>query len=346
MATPTAASRSCGSTSTSSTSASAAGEPRRPGGAHDMSERRSVAVGGAPAPGKTALGEALAAALGGEVVCADSRQLYRELEIGTGKPTPEERAARPHHLFDALALGRRANAGVYGRAAREACAAIHARGHVPVLVGGSGLYLEAARTGLAPAPPVAHDVRERLARELEQVGSLELHRRLRLSDPETAARLAPSDAQRIARALEVLESSGRPLSWWVRQITAPMVTGEWQAVEVTLGAPALAGRIERRTRLMFAHGLVEETEALLAAGHGEALRTLRAVGYDEAIEVLAGRMTRLEAEARTSLRTRALAKRRRTWFRHQFKAARLDATGGDDALLAAALRAAAPETRR
>jgi tRNA dimethylallyltransferase len=304
-----------------------------------VSERRIVAVVGATATGKTALSEALAAAFDGEVVCADSRQVYRELEIGTGKPTPAERAARPHHLFDALALGRRATAGGYGRAAREACAAIHARGRVPVLVGGSGLYLEAARAGLAPVPPAAPEVRERLRREVEEIGSLELHRRLRLSDPETAARLAPRDAQRITRALEVLESSGRPLSWWLRQIGEPLVTGEWHAIEITLAPRALAERIERRTRLMFGHGLIEETEALLLAGHGEALGVLRAVGYDEAIERIQGRMTLAEAEARTSLRTRQLAKRQRTWFRNRVAATRLDAAMGDAALLAAALQA-------
>jgi tRNA dimethylallyltransferase len=303
-----------------------------------MSEHRVIAVVGATATGKTALGEALAEALAGEVVCADSRQVYRELEIGTGKPSPEERAARPHHLFDALRLGQRATAGGYGRAAREACAAIHSRGRIPVLVGGSGLYLDAVRTGLAPVPPAAPEVRERLRRELQEVGSLELHRRLRLSDPETAARLAPRDAQRIARALEVLESSGRPLSWWLRQIGEPVRTGEWHTIEITLAPCGLDARIEQRTRSMFARGLIAETEALLAAGHGEALRALRTVGYDEAMELAGGQLTRAAAEARTSLRTRQLAKRQRTWFRNQIEATRLDAEMGDEALLAAALR--------
>ena len=306
-----------------------------------MSESRIVAVVGATATGKTALGEALADALDGEVVCADSRQVYRELEVGTGKPTPAERAAHPHHLFDALHLGMRADAGGYGRAARETCASIHARGRVPVLVGGSGLYLEAARTGLAPAPPAAPEVRERLRQELHEVGSVELHRRLRLGDPETAARLAPRDAQRITRALEVLEASGRPLSWWLRQIGEPSVAGEWRAIEITLAARPLAERIERRTRHMFEHGLIEETRKLFAAGLEEPLRALRAVGYDEALDLLAGRITRADAEARTSLRTRQLAKRQRTWFRHQYEAVRLDAAAYDPrTLLDAALVAA------
>jgi tRNA dimethylallyltransferase len=305
-----------------------------------MTGRRVVAVVGATATGKTALGEALASSLGGEVVCADSRQVYRELETGTGKPTPAERAAHPHHLFDALALGARASAGWYGGTARETCAAIHARGSVPVLVGGSGLYIEAARSGLAPAPPVEAEVRARLQREAAALGIEELHARLRLDDPETAARLAPGDTQRVTRALEVLEATGRPLSWWLRQPSADGVAGEWRVIEITLAPRVLSGRIERRTRLMFAHGLVEETGALLEAGHGDALRALRAVGYDEAMDLLAGRMTQAEAEARTSLRTRQLAKRQRTWFRNRIEAVRIDGARGEDELREAALAAA------
>ncbi len=296
-----------------------------------------IAVVGATATGKTALGESLAEALNAEVVCADSRQVYRELEIGTGKPSPAERAGRPHHLFDALALAARASAGWYAGAARAACAAIHARGRAAVLVGGSGLYIEAARAGLAPAPPVVPEIRARLGREAQESGIERLFERLRLGDPETALRLGPSDAQRITRALEVLEASGRPLSWWHRQPPTPAVAGEWRVIEITLEPRALVERIERRTRHMFEHGLIAETEALLAAGHGEALRVLRAVGYDEAIELLAGQSTRAEAEERTRLRTRQLAKRQRTWFRNRVEATRLDAAIGDRALLEAAL---------
>jgi tRNA dimethylallyltransferase len=211
-----------------------------------------------------------------------------------------------------------------------------------VLVGGSGLYLEAARKGLAPAPPVAPEVRARLRSEAGEGGIEALHERLRRDDPETAARLAPRDTQRITRALEVLEASGRPLSWWQRQSAAPAVAGEWRVIEITLAPPALAARIERRTSEMFEHGLIEETGALLAAGRGDALRALRAVGYDEAIERLGGRMSRAEAEARTSLRTRQLAKRQRTWFRNRVEALRLDAGAGDAALLRAAIEALRP----
>ena len=300
---------------------------------------------GATATGKTALGEILAATLGGEVVCADSRQVYRELEIGTGKPSPAERAARPHHLFDALPLGARASAGWYGRAAGDACAAIHARGRVPVLVGGSGLYLEAAQAGLSPAPPSSPAVRARLRREAHELGTEALHARLARADPATAARLPPRDTQRITRALEVLEASGRPLSSWLGQPPVTPVAGEWRVIEVTLAPRTLAERIELRTRDMFEHGLIAETQALLSAGHGEALCALRAIGYDEAMELIAGRLTRPAAEARVGLRTRQLAKRQRTWFRHRIDATRLDAAVGETALAAAAraaLRRARP----
>ena len=131
------------------------------------------------------------------------------------------------------------------------------------------------------------------------------------------------------RALEVLETSGRPLSWWHAQPHRPALDARWSVVEITVASRVLADRIARRTRAMFDGGLVEEVEALLAAGHQRALRALRAVGYDEAMDLLAQRITRVEAEARTSLRTRKLAKRQRTWFRHQIGAVRNAAGDGD-----------------
>jgi len=297
-----------------------------------------VAIVGATATGKTALGEALAEVLGGEVVCVDSRQLYRELEVGTGKPTPRERAARPHHLFDALALGERASAGGYATAARSACATIAARGRVPVLVGGSGLYLEAARRGLADEPPHDPAIRARLRAELERHGAAMLHRRLAAADPPTAARLAPGDAQRITRALEVLEASGRTLSDWQAAGRGGAVSGTWRVIELTCAPRSLAPRIERRTRWMFEHGLIEETRALIAGGSRPALERLRAVGYDEALALIDGTLARAAAEARVDQRTRQLAKRQRTWFRHRVEAARLDVSAaGLEGLTAAAL---------
>lgn len=300
-----------------------------------------VAVVGATATGKTELGEALARALGGEVVCADSRQVFRELDAGTGKPDAATRAARPHHLFEALALGDSASAGWYARAAGAAIAAIRERGRHPVVVGGSGLYVRAAEAGLAPTPPSDRATRLALDSSWDEDRGAAVRERLRRGDPETAARLEPADRQRHLRAIEVLESTGRPLSWWHRQPRAGGVPGPWVVLEVRLESGALAERIELRARAMYRSGLIEETRVVREAGGSAALRRLRAVGYDEALGLLEGTLERAEAEALTILRTRQLAKRQRTWFRQQAAAARLDGSLPPGARLAAALAALA-----
>ena len=286
---------------------------------------RVIGIVGATATGKTALGEALAESLGGEVVCADSRQVFAELEIGTGKPSPAERIARPHHLFDLLNLGERASAGLWAAAARAACEAITARGRVPVLVGGSGLYVRALQRGIAAEPPHDAALRASLTDEARVLGSPALHRRLADADPETAARLDPADAQRVTRALEVWLASGQPLSWWHREHPGEPLAATWSAIELTLDSEALTDRIAVRTRAMFDQGLEQETRALVERGHTEALRALHAVGYDEALARVEGRIDRAKAEAETNRRTLQLAKRQRTWFRHQIDAVRIDA---------------------
>jgi tRNA dimethylallyltransferase len=286
------------------------------------SDRAVVAVIGATATGKTAVAETLAERTGGEIVCADSRQVFRELEIGTGKPTPAERAARPHHLFEAWTLEREArpSAGWFAAAARDAIAGIHARGRLPIVVGGSGLYLRAAMSGLAAMPPADPAARERLDAEIEREGIAALHHRLERLDPETAARLKPRDRQRIVRALEVLESTGRPLTWWHAQQEGPRVEGQWALFELVIRPEALGRRIESRTRSMFEGGLIEETRKLIGRGLGPSLARLRAVGYDEAAALIEGALTRDAAESLTRRRTVQLAKRQRTWFRHQIVA--------------------------
>lgn len=292
-----------------------------------------VAIVGETATGKTDAGEAVAMAVGGEVVCADSRQVFAELNVGTGKPDRAALAQRPHHLFDALHVGESASAGWYLEAARSVCAAIHARGAVPVLVGGSGLYLEAAREGLAAAPPSDPALREALRAEAARAGPEVLHVRLARSDPETASRLGTRDAQRIIRALEVIEASGRPLSWWHRQPHSLPVAGKWRVFRIRVSPEALRTRIERRAHRMFGAGLIEETRALLGSERGPALRALRAIGYDEAAGLIEGELDRATAEARTALRTLQLAKRQRTWFRHRGKATDVDAGDAVAAIL-------------
>ncbi len=287
--------------------------------------RRILAIVGATATGKTALGEAVAAALGGEIVCADARQVFLELDLGTGKPSHKDRAARPHHLFDALSVGDQPSAGWYAREARECCERLFAQGRTPILVGGSGLYLQALQRGLHAEPPRDAAVRARLQQMLHADGPQVLHARLASADPVTAAKLSPGDSQRITRALEVQESSGRPISWWHAQEREGALLGEWRVVEVTIGPRLLAERIATRTRAMFTGGLIEETRALVTDGRRASLEALQAIGYDEALGVIDGRLELAAAQEQTSLRTRQLAKRQRTWFRHQMEAVRLEA---------------------
>jgi tRNA dimethylallyltransferase len=284
-----------------------------------------IALVGATATGKTPLAERVAERLGGEVVCADSRQVFRRLEIGTGKPPPAERAARPHHLFDALEIGEPASAGWYARAAAGAVVEIRARGALPVLVGGSGFYLAAVMEGLAAMPPVNPKTRHRLAAELDTLGLEAMHRRLAEVDPVTAARLATRDTQRILRALEVHSSTGRPLSAWHEAAREPAFQADWRIYEMVLEPALLKERIAARTAAMFAGGLIEETRALIDEGFGAALHQLRAIGYDEALERIAGTLSPEEAEERTTKRTIQLARRQRTWLRHQIEAEPLDA---------------------
>jgi len=297
----------------------------------------TLAVVGATATGKTALAEALAAELSAEVICADSRQVFGELEIGTGKPTPRERAQAPHHLFEALTLEQRPTAGWYGRAAGTVRAEVRSRGRLPLLVGGSGLYLRAAQGGLAPAPPRDPEVRAQLEAELATQGPQALHARLAQVDPAAAGRIAPRDRQRILRALEVEQLSGRPLSWWLAQPAPAAAKERWLLLELELPTTELDRRVTARTRWMMDHGLSEEVQGLLDAGLGQALRDLRAVGYDETLDLLSGAIDRETAESRIDLRTRQLAKRQRTWFRHQTVTHRLDGRAPLEVLRAQAL---------
>lgn len=289
--------------------------------------RRLIAIVGATATGKTAVGEQVARTLGGAVVCADARQVFRELEIGTGRPTPAERAAQPHHLFDLWSLGERATAGAWARAAAEVCERLFAEGRTPVLVGGSGLYLSALQLGLHPEPPKDAALRARLEVECEAIGSEGMHAKLQALDPDAASRLAPRDRQRVLRALEIIRVGGKPLAWWREQPRQAPLAAEWLSFELTCEASVLAARIDHRTAEMWAAGLQQETAALVEAGLEPPLRRLAAIGYDEALEVLAGTLDRAAAMQRMSERTRQMAKRQRTWFRHQMKSEPVETSG-------------------
>lgn len=279
-----------------------------------------LAIVGPTAAGKTSAAITVAERLGGEIVSCDSLQLYRELDIGTAKPTAEERARVPHHLVDVLAPNDSCSAARYAELAQAAIADIRARGSRPLVVGGSGLYFRALRFGLFAAPPRDEALRARLyADERAQPGTL--HARLARVDATAAARIAPADLVRLVRALEVFELTGVPLT----QHHAAQAHEERVRMDVyNLDPPSttLDPRIATRVQTMLAGGLVDETRRVLAR-HG-AIPPLQSVGYAEVCEMLAGQ--RPEADLATAIvrATRQYARRQRTWFKKEPGARRFD----------------------
>lgn len=276
-----------------------------------------VVVLGPTATGKSALGLFLAERLGGEIVNADALQVYRGLDIGTAKPTTEERARVPHHLVDVIEPSERFSAGEFARLARAAITGIRARGRRPVVVGGSGLYLRALLEGISPIPPGDHEVRRRLLGRLEGEGLATLHEELRRRDPATAARLLPGDGQRILRALEVVESSGTPLSEWIAR--RPYGRERLRAVRLGLTLPRalLYDAIERRVARMVERGWVEEVRHLLSRGLSPAAPAFQAIGYRQLARHAVGDWSLERAQEETVGATRRFAKRQQTWFRKE-----------------------------
>jgi tRNA dimethylallyltransferase len=281
---------------------------------------RLIAIVGPTASGKSALALRLAAEVGGEIVSCDSLQVYRGLDIGSAKATPQERRAVPHHLLDVVDLGQEFSAADYSRLARAAVADIARRGAVPIVAGGTGLYLRAFLDGLFEGPARNTRLRERFGAWAERFGDARLHRLLAGVDPPAAKRIPVRDRLRVVRALEVYWETGRPLSEHHRERPEPLAGFETQVLGLDPGVEGLRPAVEARTRAMMEQGLADEVRALLQDGHAPELRPLRAIGYRQAIEVVAGRMTPEEAERSIVADTLRFAKRQRTWFRHQLEA--------------------------
>ena len=279
---------------------------------------RLIVLAGPTASGKTTLACELAQRLDAEIVSADSQQCYRGLDVGTAKPTQEERALARHHLLDVAEPEEQLDAGAYVRLADAAIADLLARGKRALVVGGTGLWIRALVKGLLAAPGADPQVRERLRAEFERDGAPAVHARLAAIDPDAAAAIRPNDRVRIERALEVFELSGERLS--VLQRAHRFSEQRYQALTFVLDPPRelLAGRITARTRAMFASGDLErETRMLLERG---ARKALKIIGYGECAEALEGRCTLAQAEERTLARTRQYAKRQRTWFARENRA--------------------------
>ena len=260
--------------------------------------------------GKTAVAACLAACVPMEVVSADSRQVYRGMDAATGKPTPEERKAVTHHLLDLIEPGERYHAARFRMDAARAIEGIRAAGRLPVVVGGTGLYVRALLRGLDPAPPADPGLRARLEETAETEGPAALHERLRALDPQRAARLHPNDRVRIIRAIEKHDSGAAPAGGWARAIPP------WRVVMFGLRREreALNRRLEERARSMLAGGMMEEVRRLLAEGHDEASPGMAGIGYRQLAAVARGRLPEAEALRLMIRDTQRYAKRQMTWF--------------------------------
>jgi tRNA dimethylallyltransferase len=297
-----------------------------------------IAVVGPTAAGKSELSLALAQALDGEVVNADSMQLYQGMDVGTAKLTPTQRDGVPHHLLDIWPVTRTASVSEYQALARQAIAGIGERGKTPILVGGSGLYVRGAIDNLE-FPGTDPDVRARLETELARVGPAKLHQQLQSADPVAAAAILPGNGRRIVRALEVVELSGRPFS-----ATLPRYESIYPVVQLGIELPRseLDQRIADRVARMWQLGLVDEVRRLEAAGLREGRTASRALGYAQVLAFLAGHLSEQEAAEQTVQATRRFVRRQESWFRRDPRVIWISGGEGVADRALAALAAAPP----
>jgi tRNA dimethylallyltransferase len=273
-----------------------------------------VILVGPTAAGKSLAAARLALARNGEVVNCDSQQVYRGFDIGTDKPSAEMRAAVPHHLIDVADPRVQFTAADFAAGAMAAIREIHGRGKLPIVAGGSGLYVRALTDGLFPGPGRDAELRSALEKEAAAKGLPALFEELRRVDPAYAAKIRDRDRVRIIRALEVYRATGRTLSDHFRATASPLAGLAVAKVGLALARPELHRRIGARVDAMFARGLVEEVRGLLASGLPPTAPPFRGLGYRQVLALLAGDLTLSEAVAAVKLETRHFAKRQMTWF--------------------------------
>lgn len=277
-------------------------------------QAKLVAIVGPTASGKSALALELARLRNGEIVSCDSLQVYRGLDIGSAKPSAAERAEVPHHLIDVVDPEEAFSAAQYAGAARAVLSEIRDRGHLPIIVGGTGLYLKALVVGLFEGPGADAALRKRL----ENLAPARMYRLLGKVDPSAAHRVHPEDRVRVVRALEVFFSTRKPLSHHhLEGKTEPLQGFETRVFGLSLSRELLRKRVAARTAAMFERGLMDEVARLLSRPLGKALRPLNAIGYRQAVAVLEKTRSVAEAERDIVTETMRYAKRQMTWFRHQ-----------------------------
>lgn len=275
-----------------------------------------ICIAGPTASGKTALSIALAKELGGEIVSCDSMQVYKRMDIGTAKPTAEEMENIPHYMLSVAEPWEDFSVGKYCDMAAPIVDDILARGKPAIIVGGTGLYMDALIRGNDFAPVPSTGCRERLEQQAESQGIGSVIEQLRVVDPESAARLHPSDRKRIIRAMEVYLETGESITEHNRktQLLPPRYSPIWFALEDAQRA-TLYERIDRRVEVMLQHGLMDEIHALLAEGVPENCTAMQAIGYKEFVDVIHGRSSMETATALVQQSSRKYAKRQLTWFR-------------------------------
>ncbi len=289
---------------------------------------RLVVVAGPTGTGKSDLGLDLAQRLDGEIVNADSMQLYQGMDIGTAKVPPDRRRGVPHHLLDVLDVRQTASVAAYQRQARAVVDDIRARGHAAIVVGGSGLYVQAILDEI-DFPATDPEVRARLQAELDEFGIAALFHRLQTADPASAGVIEPGNGRRIVRALEVIEITGRPFTASLPRPGPP----RYDALLVRLDRDSseLDARLEGRVRSMVATGFLDEVRELEAAGIRDGLTASRALGYRQMLAVLDGNLDSEQAIIDTTVATRRFVRRQRSWFRRDTRMVDVDA-GAPDAL--------------
>jgi tRNA dimethylallyltransferase len=273
-----------------------------------------IMICGATGIGKTATALSLASEFNGEIISADSMQIYRLMDIGTAKPTQEEMTRIPHHMIDIIDPDMPFDAVSYEKRARAHILSICRRHRLPLVVGGTGFYIKALIHGLCEAIPSRPEIRERLQTESTAAGADALHQRLLARDPETASRLHPNDTYRIIRALEVIEITGKTLSSHHQAHRFAHNAFAYLKIGLQMDRKALYERIDKRVEAMMAAGLLAEVQGLLSRGYASSLNAMQAIGYRHMADFLEGRQSLDEAVRTLKRDTRRYAKRQMTWF--------------------------------
>lgn len=277
-----------------------------------------IVIAGPTATGKTALSVALAKELGGEVVSADSVQIYKELNIGSAKPTQEEMGGVPHHMMDFLEPGAFFSVADFCALAKEKIARIHAKGKLPIVTGGTGLYISSLVNNISFAEEkTENNVRDQLYQELEEIGSEAMHARLMKIDPEAAQAIHPNNTKRVIRAIEIFETTGKTMTEQNAQSRAEKSPFDFILCALTCDREKLYERIDLRVEKMVEAGLFSEVEGLLKKGVPKDAQSMQGIGYKEAVAYLDGEISREESIALIQKNSRNYAKRQLTWFKRE-----------------------------